>query len=178
MRQRHKEFLSKINTNKSHDVDNLPAPILCLCAKELSIPLAYLFNLSLKYVKVPDLWKSANITPVHQSDSKELVKKNRLISLLPITAECLEQIVQTAVYKHIYRYLTEWQHGFVKGRSCETQLVLTQHQRAAVLDEGCQIDVTFFDFFRAFESVSRQLLLQKLCSFGISGSLLHRCESY
>ena len=178
LRQRHKEFLSKINTNKSHDVDNLPAPILCLCAKELSIPLAYLFNLSLKSVKVPDLWKSANITPVHQSDSKELVKKNRLISLLPITAECLEQIVQTAVYKHISRYLTEWQHGFVKGRSCETQLVLTQRQRAAVLDEGCQIDVTFFDFFRAFESVSRQLLLQKLCSFGISGSLLHRCESY
>ena len=162
LRQRHKEFLSKINTNKSHDVDNLPAPILCLCAKELSIPLAYLFNLSLKSVKVPDLWKSANITPVHQSDSKELVKKNRLISLLPITAECLEQIVQTAVYKHISRYFTEWQHGFVKGRSCETQLVLTQHQRAAVLDEGCQIDVTFFDFFRAFESVSRQLLLQKL----------------
>ena len=75
LRQRHKEFLSKINTNKSHDVDNLPAPILCLCAKELSIPLAYLFNLSLKSVKVPDLWKSANITPVHQSDSKELVKK-------------------------------------------------------------------------------------------------------
>ena len=68
-------FLSKINTYKSHDVDNLPAPILCLCAKELSISLAYLFNLSLKSVKVPDLWKSANITPVHQSDSKELVKK-------------------------------------------------------------------------------------------------------
>ena len=118
LRQRHKEFLSKINTNKSHDVDNLPAPILCLCAKELSIPLAYLFNLSLKSVKVPDLWKSANITPVHQSDSKELVKKNRLISLLPITAECLEQIVQTAVYKHISRYLTEWQHGF-----CQRQIV-------------------------------------------------------
>ena len=78
LRQRHKEFLSKINTNKSHDVDNLPAPILCLWAKELSIPLAYLFNLSLKSVKVPDLWKSANITLVHQSDSKELVKKKQI----------------------------------------------------------------------------------------------------
>ena len=57
-------------------MDNLPAQIQCLCAKELSIPLAYLFNLSLKSGKVPDLWKSANITPIHKSDSRELVNKS------------------------------------------------------------------------------------------------------
>ena len=67
--------------------------------------------------------------------------------------------MRTTVYKHISPYLTEWQHRFVKGRLCETQLVLTHHQWATTLDEGCQI-------------------LQKLCSFEISGSLLHWCESY
>ena len=86
--------------------------------------------------------------------------------------------MRTTVYKHISPYLTEWQHRFVKGRLCETQLVLTHHQWATTLDEGHQIDLALLDFFKAFDSVSHQLLLQKLCSFEISGSLLHWCESY
>ena len=98
--------------------------------------------------------------------------------MLSITAKCFEQIVRTAVYKHISPYLTEWQYRFVKGRSCETKLVLIHHQWATALDEGRKIDIAFLDFSKAFDSVSHQLLLQKLCSFGISGSLLHWCESY
>ena len=29
-----------------------------------------------------------------------------------------------AVYSYVAPYLTDWQHGFVRGRSCATQLVL------------------------------------------------------
>ena len=32
----------------------------------------------------------------------------------------------------------------------------------------------FLDFSKAFDRVSHDLLLQKLCNFGISGSLLNR----
>ena len=39
-------ILSKINVNKAPGVDNLPARILRTCAKEISIALAHLFNLS------------------------------------------------------------------------------------------------------------------------------------
>ena len=66
-------ILSKIDVNKAPGVDNLPARILRTCAKELSIPLAHLFNLSLRTGKMPTLWKSANITPIHKGDSRELV---------------------------------------------------------------------------------------------------------
>ena len=82
-------ILSKININKEPGVDNLPARILHTCAKELSLPLAHLFNLSLRTGKIPTLWKSANITPIHKGDSRELVTNYRSISLLPIPAKCL-----------------------------------------------------------------------------------------
>ena len=86
--------------------------------------------------------------------------------------------MHTAIYAHVSPYLSEWQHGFVKGKSCETQLVLTHHQWVTALDEGRQVDVAFLDFSKAFDRVNRSILLQKLCSFGISGYLLKWCESY
>ena len=47
--------------------------------------------------------------------------------LFPTPAKCLERIVHSAIYDHVSPFLTEWQHGFIKGRSCETQLILTHH---------------------------------------------------
>ena len=159
-------------------MDNLPARILRTCAKKLSIPLAHLFNLSLRTGKMPTLWKSANITPIHKGASWELVTNYRSISLLPIPAKCLERIVHCAIYDHVSPFLTEWQHGFIKGRSCETQLILTHHQWATALDKGRQVDVVFLDFSKAFDEVNHAVLLQMLCNFGITGSLLLWCESY
>ena len=127
---------------------------------------------------MPTLWKSANITSVHKGDNREFVENYRSISLLPISAKCLERIAHNAIYSHVSPYLSEWQHGFVKGRSCETQLVLTHHHWGKALDEGRQVDVAFLDFSKAFDRVSQPVLLQKLCSFGISGSILQWCESY
>ena len=166
--------------SKSPGVDKLQAQILKTFAYELSIPLAHLFNLSLKSDVMPTLWKSANITLVHKGDNRELVQNYRSISLLPISAKCLECIMHnvTCIYLHVSPYLREWRQRFVKGRSCETQLVLTHHQWAKALDEGRQVNVAFLDFSKAFDRVSHPVLLQKLCGFGISGSIVQWCESY
>ena len=64
---------------------------------------------------MPTLWKSANITPIHKVDGRELVTNHSSISLLPIPAKRLERIVHSAIYDHVAPFLTEWQHGFVKG---------------------------------------------------------------
>jgi len=124
------------------------------------------------------LWKSANITPIHKGDSRELVTNYRSISLLPISAKYLERIVRSAIYDYISPFLTELRHGFVKGRSCETQLILTQHQWATAFDEDRQVDVVFLDFSKAFDKVNHSVLMQKLGNFGITGSLLQWCESF
>ena len=72
-------ILSKINVIKAPCVDNLPVRILRTCAKELSIPLSHLFNSSLRFGKMPTLWKSANSTPIHKGDNRELVTNDRSI---------------------------------------------------------------------------------------------------
>ena len=163
--------LSRINVNKAPGVDNLPARILLTCAKRDLYSTCHLLNLSLRTGEMPTLWKSANITPVHKGDGREHVTNYRSISLLPIPTKCLERIVHSAIYDLVSPFLTERQHGFVKSRSCETQLILTHHQSATALDQGRQVDVVCLDFPKAFDKVNHVVLLQKCCNFGITGSL-------
>ena len=134
--------------------------------------------MSFKSGRVPSLWKRANVTPVFKADAKDIVENYRLISLLSIPSKCQERIVHNAIYSHVAPYLTDWQHGFVKGHPCATQLVLTHHKWTKALDDGLQVDVVFLDFAKAFDRGSHEILLQKLCNFGISSTLLNWCKDY
>lgn len=64
------------------------------------------------------------------------------------------------------------------GKSCTTQLLDVYHNVGRVLDSGGQTDVLNLDFSKAFDSVSHRLLLHKLRSFGVNGSLLKWLTSY
>ena len=57
------------------------------------------------------------------------------------------------------------------------QLILTHHHWVKALDDGCQVDVAFLDFCKAFDSVSLSLV-KKVMQLLVSGSLLRCCESY
>ena len=98
----------------------------------------------------------------------DVVENYRSISLLPIPSKCQERIVYNAVYSHVAPYLTDWQLGFVRGRSCATQLVLSDHQWSKTLDEGKQVDVVYLDFKKAFDRVAHNTLLHNWCDLGIS----------
>ena len=58
------------------------------------------------------------------------------------------------------------------------QLVLSHYQWSEALDKGRQVDIIFLDFAKAFDRVAHDVLLQKLCNFGISGALFNRCQDY
>ena len=77
-----------------------------------------------------------------------------------------------------HNILTEAQHGFRPGRSCETQLILTAEDLARSIDDHKQVDATVLDFSKAFDRVSHQRLLQKLQHYGIRGSLLQWTEHF
>ena len=97
----------------------------------------------------------------------------------PSLTKCQEKIVHSAIHSHVAPFLTDWQQGFVKSRSCATyQLVLPHHQWTKALEDGLQVDVVFLDFAKAFVKVLHVILLQKLCNFGISEFLLKWCEDY
>ena len=56
--------------------------------------------------------------------------------------------------------LTDMQHGFCKGCSWKSQLILTVHNLAKRKDDKVQIDSVFLDFSKVFEKVICKILSQ------------------
>ena len=52
--------------------------------------------------------------------------------------------------------ISQHQHGFQRGLSCETQLIMVIHEWANVLNIHGQVDVIFLNFTQAFDTASRK----------------------
>ena len=61
------------------------------------------------------------------------------------------------------------QHGFLKRRHCESQLLMTTHDFLARLDKKHTVDIAVLDFSKVFDSVPLKRLLRKLLLYGIEG---------
>ena len=128
--------------------------------------------------QIPSEWKSANVTPIHKKDRKEPAENYRPISLLPVLGKVLERGVCFRLYDHIKHFITKLQHGFLRQRSCVTQLLSVLHTIGQSLDNNTQTDIVYLDFAKAFDSVDHNILLHKLKHYGVSGELYAWFEYY
>jgi hypothetical protein len=70
------------------------------------------------------------------------------------------------------------QHGFIRGKSTTTQILEVYHETLESVSSGNEVDAIYLDFSKAFDKVPHHLLLRKLETFGIRGSLLSWFQSY
>ena len=85
-----------------------------------AIPVFILFNKSLSEGSLPDIFKKANVTPIHKSGDKSLPKNYRPISVTPILCRLLETIVREVIVQHIKTndIIINQQYGFREKRGC------------------------------------------------------------
>ena len=70
-----------------------------------------------------------------------------------------------------YNLILDSQHGFRKGRSCMTNLLLFLDKVTAAVDRGEGVDVVFLGLAKAFDKVPHQRLLTKIKAHGIDGKV-------
>ena len=94
----------------------------------------------------------------------------RPVSLTCITYKLFEHIICKHILAHLedHKILTDLQHGFRSGRSCETQLVTTFQDLAQIHNKNSQIDIAVLDFSKAFDTVLHDGLLSKLKHYRIN----------
>ena len=169
-----RKLLAKLKPHTASGPDNLPAHLLKEAADELAPILCLLFNATLHQGKIPQDWKSAYITPIFKKGDKHRPENYRPISLTSIICKTAEHIIHSQIIRHLdtQNLLTDCQFGFRRGRSCESQLLVTIQDLAAGLRDKQQIDAILLDFSKAFDRVPHERLLLKLHYYGIRGQLL------
>ncbi|XP_044755018.1 uncharacterized protein LOC123313971 [Coccinella septempunctata] len=89
-----------------------------------------------------------------------------------------ESLVYKYIASHIKHSIVEEQHGFIRGRSLETNLLQFTEYLCGSLDDRSQVDVIYTDFEKAFDKVSHLLLSRRLAEVGVTGNLLRWLSSY
>ena len=74
--------------------------------------------------------------------------------------------------------ISEKQWGFMKGKSISGALLTAVENWHRQLESGNNVCAVFFDFKKAFDSVSHNLLLKKLSTLGLDSYLLKWIASY
>src|SRR6218665_409777 len=125
----------KATSSSGYDDINptLVAPLLHLVAE----PLAVIFNSSFNTGIVPNLLKSAIVTPIYKQGLRNEVSNYRPISILPYFSKLIEKIMYSRLYNYIEKkhILYQHQHGFRSGHSTALSLLSLHDNSSAALTE-------------------------------------------
>ena len=172
--------IKAMKDNKSPGVDGIPPKLLMETVEQISIPLARVFNLSLKEGVVPFEWKEANIIPLFKKGSRNKSENYRPVSLTSVICKLLERLIKDHMVEFLVKHklLNSSQHGFLKARSCLTNMLCFLEEITKWIDVGSPVDIIYLDFQKAFDKVPHQRLLLKLKPLGIGDSITDWIEQW
>ena len=96
--------IKAMKDNKSPGVDGIPLKLLMETVEQISIPLARVFNLSLKQGVVPFEWKEANIISLFKKGSRNKSKNYRPVSLTSVICKLLERLIKYHMVDFLVRH--------------------------------------------------------------------------
>ena len=174
-----RKAINHLRVNSAPGPDGLPPILFLKLANVISIPLAIIFRDSLNFGRLPQEWKCAVVTPIYKGKGDCTDCKNyRPISLTNVACKLLEFIVRFQLIDYLLGIghfeplsvnpiISAEQHGFLPGRSTQTQLLDSVFLWSQALNiEHGRIDIIYTDLAKAFDSVSHKKLLFKLSKYG------------
>ena len=169
-----REKLNKLKPFKSSGPDSISPRILLQLADEICNPLAYIYRLSIESGEVPQDWKTANVTPIFKKGSKFQAGNYRPVSLTSVICRTMESIIKDSIIEHLVlnELIFNSQHGFMKRRSCLTNLLDYLEKLTDLIDQGQCVDIIYLDFAKAFDKVPHARLSVVLQAHGVTGQVL------
>ena len=117
----------------------------------------------------PECFKLAQVTPLFKGGDKSDLGCYRPISLLPAFSKILEKVIQVRMMNFLSEnsILSEEQFGFRPKFTTEYAILDIYEKIINNLDNSLSTCAIFLDLAKAFDTVSHDILWQKIEAFGI-----------
>ena len=166
--------IDEFHENSAAGEDLFPICLLKSCKSSLSYPIYCIWKESFETGLIPDSLKSQVVIPVFKKGSKLHPKNYRPIALTSNIIKNFERVIRTQLvhYLESNNLITKNQHGFRKGFSCTSELLIHYDDILSnMIYDDADTDLIYLDFAKAFDKVDHDLLLKKLKLYGIEGKL-------
>nr|AAZ15238.1 reverse transcriptase [Caenorhabditis briggsae] len=138
------------------------------CSDAITIPLSLIFQESFSSAKFPEIWKHSVVSPIFKKGSKYDANNYRPITLTHALSRLFERLILEELKRVIGPRISPNQYGFVSKRSCVLAVLESTSRIQKTLANKQQfVDVIYFDFRKAFDTVPHNLLLLKMRRIGI-----------
>ena len=116
--------IEKLKTSSSTGPDGISTAFLKDFKRELSAPLAIIFNKSMTTGEVPEDWRTGNITPIFKKGKKCEAGNYRPISLTSVPCKVMESLIKDKIVDQLTTncLINSSQHDFTRNKSCTTNL--------------------------------------------------------
>jgi hypothetical protein len=175
-----KDVIKGMRAEAAPGPDGITPRIIKDLGDSILTPLELIFKKSLAESKVPKDWKTATVIPIFKKGQKKDPGNYRPVSLTSIPCKILETVIKNHLMKHLVErnLIRDTQHGFMPGRSCTTNLVLTMDRVTEKIDAGIPADMVYLDFSKAFDKVPHKRLMKKLEAKGTDKKVLAWVEDW
>ena len=168
-----KELL-KLNIFKSMGPDEIHPKVLKALADDSGFvsALTLLFSKCNETGVLPEVWKTASVVGLFKKGAKSDPLNYRPVSLTCILCKVYEKFIRSHILTFLESSICKEQHGFMEGKSCLSNLLETFDTIFDLISDGAPVDIFYFDFSKAFDTVPHYRLLSKLENLGINGKVL------
>lgn len=174
------KIINNLDPNTSSGIDNINTKII-KCVKSSRIDeLTRCINNCLDSGIFPSNLKIAKVSPIYKSGTKFDPSNYRPISVLPVISKIFEKVIYNRLEKYLnsINFLYDKQYGFrPKSNTLSATVDLVTKIKNNIDDKKIVLGI-FIDLKKAFDTVSHDILLNKLEDVGITGNAHKIFKSY
>ena len=178
-----REFLNivgNLKSKKSKGTDGLNTIFVKDIIASIADILVIVFNKSFAEGVFPSAMKTAKIVPIYKAKEHNAIVNWRPISVLVSLSKIIESLTHVRItdFLNKFKILSPSQYGFCKRHSTVNAMSEVIGTVLKDLDKNKFSIVTFLDLSKAFDTVSHEILLEKLRHYGLRGKIYDWIKSY
>ena len=164
--------IKKLKPRKAAGEDGIVGEALAWGGEPLWDEVAKLIQEIWEKEEVPEEWGGGLLVPIFKAGNKADADNYRGIALLNITGKVFTRVLNERLMTVAEKILLEQQAGFRKGRGTADQIFCVRQMVEKHIEHHDPLYMAFIDLKKAYDSVSRSLLMDILRAEGVPEKLV------